>query len=71
MSRTDQPSTPEEVLASRELDRDAKIALLREWAYDQEEIASSQSEGMDGPPADLHRRVLLALRTLERGPSER
>jgi len=54
-------STPEEVLARADLPHAVKTDVLRRWAYDTNEVAVAEEEGMLGEDNDLQRRVLLAL----------
>lgn len=55
---------PEDVLTDDQLTRVQKIEILRRWAYDMDEIAVAEDEGMDGDGPPLLRGVLLALQTL-------
>lgn len=54
-------STPEAVLLRADLSPAAKADVLRWWAYDANEVAVAEEEGMLGEDTDLQRRVLLAL----------
>jgi len=56
--------SPEALLGDLEISREEKIRLLRQWAYDELEIAVAQGEGMRGPEPALLRRVRSALRAL-------
>jgi hypothetical protein len=55
---------PEQVLTEEKFTIPQKIEILRRWAYDADEIAVAEEEGMssDGPP--LLQRILLALEEL-------
>lgn len=55
---------PEDVTASTEFTRDEKIEILRNWAYEANELSVAEEENMgDGEPAMLGR-VLAELRRL-------
>jgi hypothetical protein len=41
--------TPGEILQSKELSREQKIKLLRQWEYDVREIQVAEEENMVGP----------------------
>jgi hypothetical protein len=59
-------ATPEAVRDSRDLTRDEKADILRQWSYDAAEMAVAVEEGMpEGDRNDLQRRILLALDALE------
>jgi hypothetical protein len=60
-------SSPEEVIADESLTATEKIEVLKRWAYDLDELAVAEEEGMrDGLPG-LLRRILLALDALDAG----
>lgn len=56
---------PEDVLAAAGLDRDEKIAILRQWEYDESEVAVAVEEGMPGNGSDLLQRIAATLVLLE------
>jgi hypothetical protein len=46
--------TPEDIFRNRQLSRQQKIKLLRQWEYDVREIQVAEEENMNGPqPATL------------------
>lgn len=56
---------PAEIVASRELARHEKIAVLRRWEYDARELAVAEEENMGGGEnAALLDQILEALRLL-------
>jgi hypothetical protein len=57
---------PEDVLVDARLSRDQKIAVLKQWAYDEKEIEVAEEENMrtDATTTILHQ-VLIVLRQLE------
>ncbi len=60
-------SSPEEIRDDASLTLDQKIALLRSWAYDENEMSVAEEEGMaDGERADVAR-VLTVLDELTGG----
>lgn len=61
-------ATPEEVLGATELPRARKIEILRQWEYDEREVAVAVEEGMPGAEPVLLRRIALALERLGAGP---
>lgn len=58
------PATPEAILASTDLDREQKIARLRELAYDARELEVAKDEGMGGGEQLDLSRIVRALRQL-------
>lgn len=58
-------ATPEEILATPNLTRTEKIELLRRWAYDADELAVAEEEGMAGGEPTLQGQILAALDQLE------
>ena len=57
-------SSPEELIALEELTVHQKIELLRRWAYDEDELAVAEEEGMKSIQPSMLRRILLALEKL-------
>ena len=57
-------ASPEELIASKTLTHEEKIAALQTWAYDAAEVCVAIEEGMRGDNGDLLRRVLIALEAL-------
>ncbi len=58
-------SDPESVTSAPGLDKEQKIAILRQWAYDENEIAVAQEEGMAGTGEPLLRRIAVVLAELD------
>ena len=58
---------PCDVVSRPELSRDTKLAILREWEQDAQEMSRSESEGMGGGVDSMLGRVELAIATLTRG----
>ena len=58
---------PEEVLDQGELTKDQQIEILRRWAYDANEVAVAEEEGMDGDGPLILQRVLETLDKLTDG----
>ena len=52
---------PEEVLEQAELSKDQQIEILRRWAYDANEVAVAEEEGMEGDGPLILQRVLETL----------
>ena len=52
---------PEEVLEQAELTKDQQIEILRRWAYDANEVAVAEEEGMEGDGPLILQRVLETL----------
>ena len=57
-------ATPGDVLRDNQLTRDQKIAVLKLWAFDAQEIEVAQAENMQGE-ASILQQVLLALHRLQ------
>lgn len=57
-------SSPEGVLSDEQLTEPQKIEILRRWAYDADELAVAEEEGMSGNGQPLLERILLALEQL-------
>ncbi|HUK41244.1 MAG TPA: hypothetical protein VLX11_09380 [Candidatus Acidoferrales bacterium] len=55
---------PEEISRKKELSRQQKIKLLRQWEYDVREIQVAEEENMDGPPAATLASIHEALNSL-------
>lgn len=57
---------PEDVLVDARLSREQKIAVLKQWAYDEREIEVAEEENMrtEAKSTILHQ-VLIVLRQLE------
>jgi hypothetical protein len=62
--RSQQPRTPEEIVASSDLTYREKVALLRELSYDARELAVADEEGMGGGVRPDLDRINEALREL-------
>lgn len=63
---TERPfETPEEVLHSSALSRHEKIELLRQWEYDERELAVATEEGMGDAEPEFLGRILRALDALQ------
>ncbi len=60
-------AVPEHILWNRDLTTIEKIELLREWEYDERQIAVAQEEGMSGPEPELLGRILRGLDALTGG----
>jgi hypothetical protein len=58
---------PEEVLEQAELTKDQQIEILRRWAYDANEVAVAEEEGMEGDGPLILQRVLETLDKLTDG----
>ena len=58
---------PCDVVARPELSRDIKLAILREWEQDAQEMSRSEAEGMGGGADSMLGRVELAIATVTRG----
>ena len=58
---------PAAVLDTRALTTEQKIAVLRQWAYDENEIAVAAEEGMPGPESELLQKIVAALAVLDPG----
>lgn len=52
---------PEEVLEQAELSKDQQIEILKRWAYDANEVAVAEEEGMEGDGPLILQRVLETL----------
>jgi hypothetical protein len=52
---------PGDVLEDERLSRAQKIEILRRWAYDMDEVAVAEEEGMSGNGPPVLQRILLAL----------
>ncbi len=59
--------SPAAIVAANELSDRQKIALLRQWAYDESELAVATEEGMPGGESQLFQEIAAALATLDRG----
>ena len=57
-------STPEGIVASKELTRQQKIDRLREMSYDARELDVAKEEGMGGGEPSEYDRIVRALRAL-------
>lgn len=58
---------PEEVLEQAALSKDQQIEILRRWAYDANEVAVAEEEGMEGDGPLILQRVLESLDKLTDG----
>jgi len=56
---------PAAVLDAAELTTEQKIAVLRQWEYDENEIAVAAEEGMPGPESDLLQKIAAVLAELD------
>jgi hypothetical protein len=56
---------PADIVAADELSKEQKIALLRQWAYDEREIAVATEEGMPGNESPLLQRIVATLGELD------
>ena len=56
---------PADVVASTQLSREDKLAILRQWRLDAIRLSASESEGMVGGEEAMLGRVESALRMLE------
>ena len=56
--------TPERVLADPDLDRESKLAILKAWEHDEQELLVAEEEGMDGGEQSMLQRVSRALESL-------
>lgn len=54
-----------EAVRTADLDNEQKIAILRQWAYDESEIAVAEEEGMPGKAEPLVRRIAVVLAELD------
>ena len=57
-------SEPSDVLEDERFSRVQKIAILRRWAYDMDEVAVAEEEGMRGNGPPILQRILVALDAL-------
>ncbi len=60
--------SPQALLDDDSLEKDQKIAVLRRWAYDANELAVAEEEGMGGGEDSMLQRVLDALHSLGAAP---
>lgn len=58
-------ASPQEVLDAPTLTKPEKVEVLKRWAYDADQLAVAESEGMGGGEPSLQGRVLAALNELE------
>ncbi len=58
---------PEEVLEQAELSKDQQIEILKRWAYDANEVAVAEEEGLVGDGPLILQRVLEVLDKLTGG----
>lgn len=58
---------PAAVVAAPGLTDAQKIAVLRQWEYDESEIAVASEEGMPGPESVLLQKIAAALSVLDPG----
>jgi len=57
--------SPQEVISIKELSREQKIKILRQWEYDARELQVAEEENMLGPETeDLLYQILIALHRL-------
>jgi hypothetical protein len=56
---------PAAVLDAAGLTTEQKIAVLRQWEYDESEIAVAAEEGMPGPESELLQKIAAALVALD------
>ena len=56
---------PADIVAAGGLTKEQKIALLRQWAYDEREIAVATEEGMPGNESPLLQRIVATLGELD------
>ncbi len=69
MNPTRKYETPEAVLHDPDLSTPRKIEVLRNWEYDEREVAVAVEEGMPGPDPLLLGRIHRALDELTAGPN--
>jgi len=60
--------TPADVLAAAGLSNEQKVAILRQWEYDETEIAVAQEEGMPGGDTKRLQAIAAALAELDPHP---
>lgn len=58
-------ATPSDVLAAAGLSTDQKVAILRQWEYDESEIAVAQEEGMPGGDTERLQAIAAVLAELD------
>lgn len=58
-------AAPDDVLAASDLSTEQKVAILRQWEYDESEIAVAQEEGMPGGDTKRLQAIAAALVQLE------
>jgi len=58
---------PAAVVDAASLSTEQKVAVLRQWEYDESEIAVASEEGMPGPESELLQRIAAALAVLDPG----
>jgi hypothetical protein len=56
--------SPEELVSDSQLTVKEKVEVLRRWAYDADELAVAEEEGMTGEASGLLERILAALEQL-------
>ena len=64
-------ATPAAILEAATLSREQKLALLRQWEYDESELAVATEEGMPGNGTSLLQQIGAALAALEPEGDER
>lgn len=57
--------TPEEVFKAKDISREQKIKILRNWEYDARHLQVAEEENMLGPQADVLDQIISALRKLD------
>jgi hypothetical protein len=63
-------ASPAEIVADAGLSDAQKIALLRQWEYDESELAVATEEGMPGAERSLLQEIAAALAQLDPGGDE-
>jgi len=58
---------PAAVIDAAGLSEQQKVAVLRQWEYDESEIAVAAEEGMPGPDSELLQKIAAALAVLDPG----
>lgn len=62
---------PEAVKSAASLSTEQKVAILRQWEYDQSELAVAQEEGMLGNDGSLLQRIAKVLAELDPAGDDR
>ena len=58
---------PTAVVEAVDLSVEQKVAVLRQWEYDESEIAVAAEEGMPGPESELLQKIAAALAVIDPG----